>query len=359
MRIINIVLAIVLTCVLVNCGSVAEPLVLGFWNVENLFDLEDNPDKNDDEFSLGGRKKMTQAILDQKLAHVAEVLTDLNADVVGLVEVENRKVLELLNAAYPDRNYSIVHYESPDERGIDCALLYDPARFRVLESEPVKVEIGNPTRDILHVIGKYAGKKLHIFVNHWPSHWGGTEETFPLRVKTARILRAKVDQILKANPLAEILIMGDLNDEPTDPSVRMHLGTTFDSMAVQAGKTVAECSPEAMKACGGCPGKGSIAGKTKQVILWNLMEPLEGRENGCSYKYRGIDKNIDQIIVSPGLADDKGLRIVTGSITIIDAPKYRQQEGDYQGYPFRFWAGDRLLGGYSDHMALRVALERK
>ncbi|MBC8400288.1 MAG: hypothetical protein H8E14_02250 [Candidatus Marinimicrobia bacterium] len=112
------------------------------------------------------------------------------------------------------------------------------------------------------------------------------------------------------------------------------MGTTFDSLAVSVGKT-------------------------KPVIFWNLMEPYEGRENGCSYKYRVIDKNIDQIIVSPGLADDKGLRIVAGTITIIDAPKYRQQEGDYSGYPFRFWAGDRLLGGYSDHMAIRVALERK
>ncbi|NQT96441.1 MAG: endonuclease/exonuclease/phosphatase family protein [Candidatus Marinimicrobia bacterium] len=323
-----------LTVLLITCTAVPEPLVVGFWNVENLFDLEDDPEKRDEEFARGGRKNMTQAILDQKLAHMAEVLTDLNADVVGLAEVENRKVLEMLNAAYPLRNYSIVHYNSPDERGIDVALLYDAGRLKVLSSNPVRVEIGNPTRDILHVIGKYAGQKLHIFVNHWPSHWGGTEETFPLRVKTARILRAQVDKILKTDPDAEILIMGDLNDAPTDPSVRMHLGTTFDNLAVHAAKT-------------------------KPALLWNLMEPYEGRENGTTYKYRGVDKNIDQIIVSPGLTDDKGLRIVAGSITIIDAPKYRQQEGDYKGYPFRFWAGDRLLGGYSDHMAIRVALERK
>ena len=324
----------VLTVLLIACTALPDPLVVGFWNVENLFDLEDDPDKNDEEFARGGRKNMTQVILDQKLAHMAEVLTDLNADVVGLAEVENRKVLELLNAAYPERNYSIVHYDSPDERGIDVALLYDAGRLNVLNSEPITVEIGNPTRDILHVIGKYAGKKLHIFVNHWPSHWGGTEETFPLRVKTARILRAQVDEILKTDPAAEILIMGDLNDAPTDPSVQIHLGTTFDSSAVQAAKT-------------------------KPALLWNLMEPYEDRENGCSYKYRVIDKNIDQIIVSPGLADNKGLRILLGSITIIDAPKYRQQDGDYSGYPFRFWAGDRLLGGYSDHMAVRVAISAR
>ena len=355
----RLVILAIIVLLFSGCMQPAEPLVVGFWNVENLFDLEDDLEKRDEEFARGGRKNMTQAILDQKLVHMAEVLTDLNADVVGLAEVENRKVLELLNAAYPERNYSIVHYDSPDERGIDVALLYDAGRLKLVSSKPITVEIGNPTRDILYVIGKYAGQKLHIFVNHWPSHWGGTEETFPLRVKTARILRAQVDQILKTDPAAEILIMGDLNDAPSDPSVRMHLGTTFDSAAVSAGKTVADCSPEAMKACGGCPGMRSGAAKTKPVLLWNLMGPYEGRENGTTYKYRGVDKNIDQIIVSSGLSDDKGLRIVAGSMTIIDAPKYRQQEGDYKGYPFRFWAGDRLLGGYSDHMAIRVALERK
>ncbi|NQU28739.1 MAG: endonuclease/exonuclease/phosphatase family protein [Candidatus Marinimicrobia bacterium] len=356
---IRLAILILIALLFSGCMQPVEPLKVGFWNVENLFDLDDDPDKRDEEFAIGGRKNMTQVILDQKLAHMAEVLTDLNADLVGLAEVENLKVLEMLNAAYPARNYSIVHYESPDERGIDCALLYDPLRFRVVESEAVKVEIGNPTRDILHVTGKYARKKLHIFVNHWPSHWGGTEQTFPLRVKTARILRARIDALLKKDPRAEILVMGDLNDEPSDPSVQNYLGTTFKRPGPSVKDDMANCGDTAAmkESCGGCP--SAQVGGAKAALLWNLMEPFEGRKNGCSYKYRGTDKNIDQIIVSPGLADDKGLGIVENSITIIDGPKYRQQEGDYQGYPFRFWAGDRLLGGYSDHMAVRVAIERK
>ena len=109
--------------------SAEEPLSVGFWNVENLFDLENHPDKNDDEFALGGRKNVTKEIYNKKIKHTAEVLEDLNVDVLGLCEVENKQVLIDLNNAYPKRNYKIVHYESPDERGIDNALLYDPNKF--------------------------------------------------------------------------------------------------------------------------------------------------------------------------------------------------------------------------------------
>ena len=101
--------------------SAEEPLSVGFWNVENLFDLENHPDKNDDEFALGGRKNVTKEIYKKKIKHTAEVLDDLNVDVLGLCEVENERVLIDLNNAYPKRDYKIVHYESPDERGIDNA----------------------------------------------------------------------------------------------------------------------------------------------------------------------------------------------------------------------------------------------
>lgn len=342
-----------------SCMQTVDPLTIGFWNVENLFDLEDDPDKRDEEFAVGGRKNMTVDILKQKLEHLAEVLTDMNADLVGLAEIENRQTLEMLNRQYTGRDYSIVHYDSPDERGIDVALFYDAGRFNVLHSEPIVVEIGNPTRDILYVIGKYAGKKLHIFVNHWPSHYGGTEQTNPLRIKTAKILRKKIDEILSENQNAEIIVMGDLNDMPTDPSVHAFLGSSLKRPGVNyESKGKEPCSEEQRVACGGCPGQGEgVAGG--KVMLWNLMGPFEGKKDGASYKYRGEDKNIDHIIVSPGLADDLGLSVVENSITIIDAPKYRQQEGNYKGYPFRFWAGNRLLGGYSDHMALRVAIERR
>ena len=107
-------------------------MTVGFWNAENLFDLVDDPNKNDEEFSIGGRKNVTSDIYDLKIKHSTEVLSDLNVDVLGLCEVENLKVLKDLNRSYSNRNYDIIHYDSPDERGIDNALLYDRNRFTVL-----------------------------------------------------------------------------------------------------------------------------------------------------------------------------------------------------------------------------------
>ena len=136
----KILLIILATILIVSCDKSNDNLKIGFWNVENLFDLENNPNKNDDEFSLGGDKLVTQEILDMKLDHMVEVLSDLDVDILGLCEVENRKVLEMLNDKYPDKNYSIVHYESPDSRGIDTALLFDAEKLTVVDSYPINIQ---------------------------------------------------------------------------------------------------------------------------------------------------------------------------------------------------------------------------
>ena len=130
-----------------------ESLSVGFWNVENLFDLDNNPNKNDDEFSLGGRKNVNQSIYDLKIKNCSEVLRDLNVDVLGLCEVENYKVINDLNLAYLERDYKIIHYDSPDKRGIDNAFLYDDAKFTLTHSRPIenKLNDGSATRDILYV----------------------------------------------------------------------------------------------------------------------------------------------------------------------------------------------------------------
>ena len=120
-----------------SCSVATEPLSIGFWNGENLFDILDDPSKNDEEFALGGRKSVTQEIYDLKIKHSAEVLSDLNVDVLGLCEVENASVLQDLNNAFTERDYEIIHYESPDERGIDNALMYDSKRFEVISSKPI------------------------------------------------------------------------------------------------------------------------------------------------------------------------------------------------------------------------------
>ena len=300
---------------------VDQPLSVGFWNVENLFDLEDNPDKNDDEFALGGRKKVDQQIYDLKIKHSSEVLQDLNVDVLGLCEVENHKVLNDLNNAYKERNYEIIHYESPDNRGIDNALLYDKNRFSIISSRAIenKLKNGGPTRDILYVLGEYNNARLHIFVNHWPSNYGGKEKAIPKRTETAELIIKEIKNILRAEKSAEIILIGDFNEDPDDKNIML----------------------------------------LEKVGLASLMKPMLGKPKVGTYVYRGEDSFLDQIIVNEHLQDDEGLSIIEESAYILDLPKYRQQEGNYKHYPFRFWAGNRLLGGYSDHLAVKVEIIHK
>ena len=198
-----------------------QSLSIGFWNAENLFDLEDDPLKNDDEFSIGGRKKVDQKIYDLKIQHSAEVLSDLNVDILGLCEVENRKVLQDLNKSYKARNYSIVHYDSPDERGIDNALLYDKNKFTLISSKPISNTLkgGDKTRDILYVEGKYKNNKLHIFVNHWPSNYGGREKAIPKRFETANLVMDVIKKIQNKDKFADIVLIGDFNEDPDEQNI--------------------------------------------------------------------------------------------------------------------------------------------
>ncbi|MAP71262.1 MAG: hypothetical protein CMF81_05255 [Candidatus Marinimicrobia bacterium] len=304
-----------------SCDQDSQPLLIGYWNIENLFDLIDDPDKNDDEFSIGGRKNITQEIYELKLSHSAEVLTDLNADVVGLSEVENELVLKELVQIIPNRNYNYIHYDSPDERGIDNTLIYDPNRFNILYSKPIPNTLpgGDKTRDILYVKGEYSGEIIHLFVNHWPSNYGGREKSIPKRAATAQLIVREILSILSKNASAEILLLGDFNENPNE-------------MNVQSLKTIG---------------------------LTSLMESMLGQPKKGTNVYRGKDYFYDQIIIHESLKDEEGLAIDPESIYILDLPKYRQQEGRYAHYPFRFWAGDKVLGGYSDHLAVRVSIIKK
>ena len=295
-----------------------EPLTVGFWNIENLFDLKNNPNKNDDEFSLGGRKNVSQQVYDLKIKNCSEVLSDLNVDILGLCEVENFDVLNDLNIAYEERNYSIIHFDSPDNRGIDNALLYDRNRFSIISSKPImnRLENGGNTRDILYVEGKYEGKTLHLFVNHWPSNYGGKEKAIPKRKSTAKLIIKEIEKIQKSDELADIILLGDFNENPDEENIEL----------------------------------------LEDIGLSSLMKSMLGKSKIGTYVYRGEDYLYDQIIVNNQLQDMYNLSIVNKSVYILDLPKYRQQEGNYKHFPFRFWAGNRLLGGYSDHLAVKVQI---
>ena len=297
-----------------------EPLTVGFWNIENLFDIENDPNKNDDEFSINGRKNVTQEIYNLKIKHSAEVLLDLNVDVLGLCEVENITVLKDLNKAYGGRDYNIVHYESPDKRGIDNALMYDENQFLVLGSKPISniLKNGNKTRDILYVKGEYRNEILHLFINHWPSNYGGKEQAIPKRTSTANLIMNEVSLIQQTDKFAEIILLGDFNENPDEQNIEL----------------------------------------LREIGLNSLMRTMIGKPGVGTYVSRGKDYFYDQIIVNNGLQDKNNLTLVHGSTYILDLPKYRQQEGNYEHFPFRFWAGNKLLGGYSDHLAIKVQITK-
>lgn len=301
--------------------SGSDLLSIGFWNVENLFDLENDPSKRDDEFAIGGKKNVTSDIYELKIKRSVEVLTDLNVDILGLCEVENISVLSDLNNSYKGRDYKIIHFDSPDERGIDNALLYDQNKFSILASKPIENKLGgnDKTRDILYVKGAFLDVTLHIFVNHWPSNYGGKERAIPKRKATAELLMKQIKTIQKNDKLAEIVLIGDFNEDPIDDNVKI----------------------------------------LEKLGFINQMSPMMGVRNKGTYVYRGKDYFYDQIIISEGLNTNQGLHFLKDSVFILDKPKYRQQDGKYKHYPFRFWAGNKLLGGYSDHLATRIVLRKK
>ena len=316
-----IIIRTLLLCFTLNCFVQGSDLLsVGFWNIENLFDLENDPNKRDDEFAIGGKKNVTRDIYELKIKRSVEVLTDLNVDILGLCEVENISVLKDLNNDYKGRDYKIIHFDSPDERGIDNALLYDQKKFSILASEAIENRLGgnDKTRDILYVKGIFLNTPLHIFVNHWPSNYGGKEQAIPKRKSTAELLMRQILTIQKNDKLAEIILLGDFNEDPNDDNVK----------------------------------------KLEQLGFINQMSFMIGDKGKGTYVYRGKDYFYDQIIISEGLNTNQGLHILKNSIFILDKPKYRQQNGKYKHYPFRFWAGNKLLGGYSDHLATKIVLRK-
>ena len=300
-----------------------------FYNVENLFDTIDDPHVNDNEFLPDSKKEWTTERYQKKLNDIAKVLTGINPadlpEVIGLCEVENLSVLQdLVNTpAMAKGKYRIVHHDSRDARGIDVALLYRPAEFKLISSEAIDLDAGFRTRDILHVHGKFGADEIHFFVNHWPSRVGGAEESEPRRIAVAQVLKNKVDELLDQNPSSKIIIMGDMNDEPDNPSLLQTLGAK-------------------------APGNGGN--------LVNLMFPLYEQNQG-SYKYRGDWNMLDQLIVTNPLLDGKGfVTIVPGNIYQDEWMLYVNRNGEIS--PNRTYSGSTYTGGVSDHFPVYLKLSR-
>lgn len=311
-------------------------LTLVFYNVENLFDLEDEPGKSDEEFTPESEKKWNQERYTKKLEDISNVLSSINKnelpEIIGLCEVENEKVLvDLVNTGDLSKGkYKIVHHESPDFRGIDCALIYRPDEFKVINHFPVSVgfidEPNYVTRDILYVKGKTKNKEeLHIFVNHWPSRIGGVAQTEPKRILVATLLKSKIDSVLLENPAANIVVMGDMNDEPDNRSLSETLGAQT-------------------------PGTNSEG-------LVNLMFPVDQQEKG-SYYYQGNWNMLDNIVVSAGLLDDKGFQCKEKKGFIFNEEWMEFKNRNGQVSPNRTYGGPNYYGGVSDHFPVYFKLER-
>lgn len=310
---------------------------VGFWNVENLFDTTNSALTIDDDFTPSGRYAWTETQLFKKFSDLSYVIHNIseiqNLALLGLAEIENFDVLDRLNSEFIKRDYQIIHKESPDERGIDCGLLYDPSVLTLQEQHfiPLFLAGNEKTRDIIEAEFSYSGSKnqhsLYVFINHWPSRWGGEQKTDPLRRSAARTLRTRVDQILQNDPDADIIIMGDFNDHPTNESVKTVLRAK-------------QWNPN--------PYPGDLINTT-----WDLhMDPKAG-----TYVYRGVWGTLDQIIISPGLADLKGFSWILDSTKPFKPDYLIESEGNYKGWPYRMYRGGKYYGGFSDHLPITCQLQ--
>ncbi len=313
---------------------------IGFYNLENLFDTEDDPAINDEEFLPTGTRLWTTEVYQEKQRNLARVISELGASltpdgvaILGVSEIENRRVLEDLvkEPALASRNYQIVHYDSPDRRGIDVGLIYQPKYFTVTGSKAIPLMIYGDdesriyTRDILYVAGLLDGEPLHVLVNHWPSRRGGEAATQPYRNAAALICKNVKDSLLQIDPNAKVIVMGDLNDDPTSPSVKKVMAAKHKKDALKTGD------------------------------FFNPMHEYFKKGIG-TLAYRDAWSLFDQIILTEGLVNEKqdGFRFYKAQVY---NEKYLiQKTGQFKGYPYRTFDFDNYIAGYSDHFPVFVYL---
>lgn len=317
-----------------------EIVAIGYYNLENLFDTIDSEGVAEGDFLPGGAKKWNGERyfykLDQMARVLAEIATDKTPDglaIFGVSEIENKAVVEDLvkTGALKDRNYQVIHYNSPDRRGIDVALVYNPAYFEVTHSysAPFIMEDTNfKSRNQLVVTGLLKGEEVHFQVNHWPSRSGGEKKSRPKRIAAAELSRSLADSLLAINPKAKVMIIGDLNDDPVDKSVALYLKATDDKTRLEEGYFFNPYLTKYKK------GIGTLAYRDS----WNLF---------------------DQIIMTPALINSDKSNWSFYKSNIFKKPYMINQEGKYKGYPKRSFVGNKFQGGYSDHLPVYIYLIRE
>ena len=298
-----------------------------------------------EEFTPMSGKNYGKEIYEKKIHNVAKVISEMGAQytgkppaVVGMLEVENRQVIQVVinNEQLAKYDFGIIHFNSYDYRGIDVAIIYQKRMFTPSRSYKKEVVIFNDegrreyTRDVLVVTGYLNNEKVAFFMNHWPSRRGGEVKSSVKRNAAAAVLKKEMDAISAEDPSIKMFAMGDFNDDPVDDSLTKHL------MAVEKEKDLSDEKP-----------------------YLNLMYPLF-KKGVASLAYRDAPNLFDQIIVSRNLISDKVGPTFTVLKAEIFAPSYLiGKDGNYKGYPFRSWVGDTFTNGYSDHFPAFVVLQKE
>lgn len=323
-------------CSFVSAAQDYRLFSVGFYNVENFFDAVDDPHTFDEDYTPTGRKQWTTQLVEQKAAQMATVISALKENpsqkppvLLGLAEIENRHVLELLvkQEKLKPYDYALVHFDSPDSRGIDVALLYQPTVFQLAFAKTYRLRLQSEskqnfrtTRDQLVVSGYLEGMPLALLVSHWPSRRGGQKRSAPFRMAAARLQKRIIDSLQRLDPPPQIMAMGDFNDNPDDESLLFL--TQFQKQSKSTTKPFFNAMDKLYK-----KGIGSLAHNDQ----WFLF---------------------DQILLSQSFQTRERLFYVGSKI--FNPPFLQTPEGRYKGYPYRTaQKGQRLLG-YSDHFPVYV-----
>ena len=306
---------------------------VAFYNLENLFDTKDDKYTNDEGFLPDSERRWTDKRYRKKLRKLGYTISQIGLKaseklpvVVGLAEVENEGVVEdLIQSKHlKDHPYDLVHYDSPDERGIDTALIYDTRYFEVIRSEVHSLQLVDEngeidhTRDILEVEGLINGEAVHILVNHWPSRREGAKETAHKRITASAKLIEIVNDLTNDNPDVKILIMGDFNDDPSCESIK---------------KLV------------------------RETDLHNPMDVLLSYSRG-SLNHRFNWNLFDQILFTTNFFEFKKDKHSFSRANIFDKQFLKQFKGKYRGNPFRTYVGRKYKGGFSDHFPVYLLLKK-
>ncbi len=315
---------------------------IAFYNAENLFDTINDPIKFDEEFTPESDKRWNTRKYTDKVDKISKVISLIGLDeqqqtppvIIGLCEIENRSVLEdvIKNPQLKNIEYDIIHFDSPDLRGIDVALLYQKKHFypTQISKHPLMLYKADGkrlyTRDQLLVTGLLDDEEIHVLVNHWPSRFGGEKKSAPNRLAAAQLNRTLIDSLLQRNPKAKIITMGDFNDGPTNASIA-------DVLQATANKQ-----------------------ETPLHELYNPMYNLAIKEGLGTLAYNDVWELFDQIILSKAFLTKNYTGFQYRFAKIANLPFLHQQSGKYKGYPLR---STSQSAGYSDHFPVYITLVKE